>query len=255
VLDARTGHFVAVNAFPLDRYGRPLSLSPDGRSMLLLGTRHGRQYGGLCLYTFASGDEKWFDTQFRDQIWLAAMSPNRQLIATLFTTVTSVGVGVIDVVSGERQILWTTAGGWSAQSAVSWSPDGQLVTCTYATEDEQHATVLIGIDGFVVGHYDDVCVLGSANGTWLSSGDLVGMDTLQWQLCVMNPTAGTRNAVGEPSMFPSGLLDDRLVVPLGRVEGEPTRFVTTRLDGSDLRSFISAHGDGASYIDGIAMPT
>src|SRR4051812_10495050 len=89
-------------------------------------------------------------------------------------------VSVIDLVTGRRRRLWSGVGGWSAESAVGWSPGGDLVAATYLVppepaDEDYMATVVVRVTGEVVGHFDYLFLAPPGNGAWLDAPRLVAV--------------------------------------------------------------------------------
>jgi hypothetical protein len=249
VQDADSGDFVEVPGLPTDPHTRPLALSPAGDRLLLLAPHEGRRFGGLCLHTLATGEQRWFSAQADGQDWLAGISPDGRTIATLTTDVRpdqSAAINVIDVASGRRRRLTSLLpdSGYSLESRVCWSPDGQLVAVTYLApkfgeaEDEDLATIVVDTDGAVLAHHQFMGILNSSS-SWAADRELVCYVLYDEEgLYLLDVQHNTKRLISHDYSI-WGVLDGRLVRKLPWNPGEPTRLVTTNLDGTDQQPLLA----------------
>jgi hypothetical protein len=249
VRDADTGEFAAVPGLPADPDMRPLAVAPAGDRVLLLAEHDGNRYGGLCLHTLASGEQRWLSARAEGQAWLAGISPDGRTLATLTTGHDWAAVDVIGIATGRRRRLASVPdAGYSAESCVCWSPDGQLIAVTYlaaetADADEDVATIVVRTDGTVLAHHQFLGVLSGSNGAWATERTLVCQDPAQGDLSLLDVEGNTTRSLGPVNPPPLALLDGRLVQKLPWAQGAPTRLVTLALDGGDQQPFLTIDPD------------
>lgn len=226
------------------------ALSADGRHLLLSGHRRPGEKGGLFLHTLETGQAHWFGPgSIPGVAW--ALSPDGTSIAALSllhdrarpddADATLARVSVVDMYTGEYCRLWQTPGGWSNETVLSWSPDGQLLAATYFTPDEQIATVVLDTAGTVVGHYDFE-LLRSPNNAWIADRDMVGYwhDGSDWTIARLTVPDGTAHAYAPIRSWATGRLGERLVTTApSRVDDTVSRLITTNLDSTDPQPFIT----------------
>jgi hypothetical protein len=240
-VDTDTGTAVRLPGLPTDPRIRLLHLGPAGDRLLVLAARDGQRYGGLCLHALATGEQRWYPAQADGQDWLAALSPDGKTIATLATTEEdldqgSVVLNVVDVVGGQRRRLVTVPGGFAAECAIAWSPNGQLIAATYLTEDEDDATLILDSDGTVIGRYDDARIL--PGGAWATDRELLCQNGL-CELSIVDVADGTSRLLMDGTPPPLGYAGGRLVGTLPVETNGPVRLVTFDLDRGDQRPFVT----------------
>ncbi len=259
VLDADSGEFVRVPGMPRGDDWSLLALAPDGSQLLLLCQRGPRRWDGLCLHTLATGRQQWFDALADGQDYLAALSPDGHSIATLSTDDDPLHpddlyglaiVSVIDVATGHRRRLWAGPGSWSAESAVSWSPDGQLVAVTYLQppneeldREEECGTVVIDPNGNMIGYYDLADIPSAPNGAWTSDRDLMmylpDEEGNEMRLQIINVREGTRRDLGSPDIVPRAIIGNRLIADRSDGPRGYSRLISMDLDGTHRQPFIT----------------
>jgi WD40 repeat protein len=239
-----------------------LSLSPDGTRMLRLGQRSGNTIDGLCLYTLADGHEQWFDAEADGYDRNAVGSPDGRSIATMSVIVPPYGteeyattvVSVIDITSGRRRRLWAGLGGYSLESALSWSPNGELIAATHPAEDRNFATVVVNTDGDVIGQYDYTTITPCPNGAWVSNQELLcrhatDPDDDDWYPTIVDVSNGPQQT-HQTDVYPLAYLAGRIVVYGDNTGPEAYRLITTDLDGTDPQPFITVRPAGTiSFFD------
>jgi hypothetical protein len=214
---------------------------------LLLAQRGQLQFDGLCLHTLETGQQRWFDATVAGQDWKAALSPDGHTIATLSVDAgpddpdsDEASINLIDVETGKRQRLWSAPGSYDGESTIAWSVDGRLVAATYLSPAECSATVVLQTTGNVVGHYDDTELIGS-NGVWIGERELLCRVGIPWgyRLTALNVADDTQRPMTEPDRTARCVIGGRVVVDVENRQDEPVQLITTRLDGSDPRPFIT----------------
>jgi hypothetical protein len=242
VHDPATDGFVAVPGWPGG--GLATALSPDGRRLML---RPERTDGfGMC--TLATGETQWFPGSGVDHV--AALSPAGDAVATLTTTTS--GLAAVDVteLSGpRRRRLWSVAGGWTGETAISWSPDGSQIAATYNSEDDEWATVILDADGDAVTHLSETVTLPGSNGTWLDDRRLLCVDAAL-ELSIVDSRTSTRTPVGYRGRVPWALVGGELVISVGTTPDGDMHLVSRRLvdasgavDPAPPRPFLTVRPD------------
>ncbi len=238
--DADDGSFVQVPGLPADPQARLLGLAPAGDRLILLAEHEGRRFGGLCLHTLATGEQRWLSAHVDGQDWLAALSPDGRTMATLATADSEdiAFVNVVDIASGQRRRLATVPGGYAAESAVSWSPDSRLIAATYLTHQEEDATLVIEANGAPVGHFSDAAMLSGSNGTWITAESLACLNSA-CELTAIDVRRGARRPLAAASPPPLAIVGDRFVQQLPEPPDDAIHFVTLDLDGGDQRPYLT----------------
>ena len=266
VLDAGRDEFMRLPLDPLE-HGSIHALGHDGRHLLLKGRGGTPRAGRVGLYALASGDPRWFGAGPDGSDHLASLSPDGRHIAALnfvanpeFTwddDPEPVAIGMIDTVTGGRHRAWTgPRGGWGAESAVRWSPDGAFIALSFdqwmpERADVYGTTVVLDRAANVHGHFVDYTSPDS-NGAWLDERRLLlagGGD--DFALRTVDVTTGDQHSLGPARMIPLAAVGDRIVMHVLGTLGDPARLETTALDGSDPQPFITIHD--AQYIFGFDL--
>ena len=262
-LDVRRDEFVRLPIDP-SSHGEMLALAHDGRHLLVHGPNpepHTRF--GVGMYTLATGDLRFFDEGPDGSDFLASMSPDGRHVAALVLTNNPdhapvweddphsclAAVSLIEVATGHRRRIWTgPPGGWGAESAIRWSPDGALIAVTYAKwfderEDLYDATAIIEPDGTPIRNVED-SMIPQSNGAWLTNTELLIVDTY-WEtdtsenLSVIDVRTGARRTVGGTSVvLINAVLSDR-VIKTDTSKSSGHHLTSYRLDGTDPQPFIT----------------
>lgn len=259
VLDAAGGEFVRLPPPPPGL--APIALAADGRSILL-----GRDR--TLVRTYFDGGVQEFAGGL--PCWTGALSPGGRYLAALGVDGGTATVRLLGTAAGERRDLWRARGGWSAESRLSWSPDGRLLACTYLTEnvtgedDDEIATVVLDTgDGTVVARRDQ-CGIFLPGGSWAGPRELLYYH--EWaddDLLLLSLDDGTERPLRTGYDGALGVHARRLIVPSDEVpatDGQAEIFTTT-LTGRDRRPFVRAHRSPGSLpprlVDiapGLALP-
>jgi len=262
VWDAEHGEFVRVPGTP-DGYWRLLALAADGRQ-LLLHARHGAPpypnmtwLDGLCLFDLASGGQRWFSAMADGRDRVGALSPDGATIATLSTLpdpahpgdmdTSLAAVGLTDVATGRRRRVWATPAGWSAESCISWSPDGQMLAVTYTVwveerQDGYCESAVIDLSGRVRWQQLDAMIPSASNGAWLSDRHLVVLldGEERRELLVVDVSAGTRRVVCADGISgPVAAFGDRIIRGRSELLDEDGWLMASDFDLSNARPFIT----------------
>ena len=148
----------------------------------------------------------------------AALSPAGDAVVTLTTTTSGLAAVDLTTLSGpERRRLWSVPGGWTAESTISWAPDGSLIAATYNSEDDEWATVILDADGGVVMHLPETITLPGPNGVWLDNRRLLCVDDAL-DLFLEDVRGFTRTPMAHRGAVPYALVHGELVT---RVETTP----------------------------------
>jgi hypothetical protein len=249
VLDAASGEFVLVPNRPRGPGTAPLALAPDGRTVLLRARREDPGYSGLCQITLATGQRRWFEADSGAIDRRAAMSPDGRTIATVTTDIDPIHpddpdagiatVDLIDVATGQRHRHWSTPGGWSQESNVSWSPNGQLVAASYLTMDDQFATIVIDIQTGPLRHYDRTFILSSSNGVWLNDRELTYIND-DFDLVADHLDNGARILTTKAGARAVAVVNEQIIwlAPLPQ-DAESADLLTTDLDKANPRTLVT----------------
>jgi dipeptidyl aminopeptidase/acylaminoacyl peptidase len=241
-LDADAGELARLPGIPKDGYTSPLALSPDGSRLLLLEQRTGSA-GRLHLVTLATGAAVRFDPPAGTHDRVGAISPDGDELAVLSTVGDEAVLARLAVSTGVRRRLWSAPGGWSDESAVSWSPDGRLVAATYLDEEtddgEEYAvTVVVDAAGARLARLHDANLLPASNGAWTRHGHLAVVDEETGNLHLVTPDGSEGPAIRatDPGHV-RAVLGDRIVVD-GAAPGR-TVLTLAELDGSGGRPLLA----------------
>jgi hypothetical protein len=259
-LDVDNNEFVQLPSLPLTKGWRPLSLSSNGTRLLYLDRDGVYRQGGLFLYTLATAERVQFNARVDGGIQRAGLAPDEQTIATLSVTqdpsrpdrldTPLAAIGVIDVTTAEHRRIWATPGTWSAESVVSWSPDGNRLAVTYIDRQLGMTTVVLDPTGRQIGQFADTQALTSGNGSWLDPEHLVcGWDDENgdWKLTTLNVIDSTRDILGLIEQVPTGRIGNRLVLyNLDRSQFAGAHLLTTDLHGEDPQPWL--YTDPPCYI-------
>ncbi len=209
------------------------ALSPDG-SRLLFGDPAVGRYR-LSLHALATGVGVTLPPSPGDDANAAAFAPDGDRIAVLALDDDRATVTVLDVDGGRPRPLWATEGGTSAETVVSWSPDGGFLAVTYIDPEDADHTVVMDDAGTVVADIPQTAIAAGSRLGWTGDHDLL-LDYEFWEnddvsppLVLADAATGARREV--PQRDYSGVL--------GALDGRVLRFVkggrvvSTALDGSD----------------------
>jgi WD40 repeat protein len=241
VQDAATGEFVVAAWRPTRSDDRPLALAPDGRSLLILADYNQRRYGGLCIHSLATDQQRWFDMEADIRVVRAAFSPDGGQIATIDIDIASdtVFVDVLDVTGKQRRRLWSTSGGWSSETRISFSPDGRFVAATYLQPDNTVASVVIDTSGESVRQHNYMGLPVASNGAWLSDGRVVLLNERDMQLVAVSVVEESSEVLCAPDRGPLAIAADR-ILRIGPWTGsEFVTLVTTDLHDTDEQTFLT----------------
>ncbi|MBN1174176.1 MAG: hypothetical protein JXA67_18540 [Micromonosporaceae bacterium] len=178
------------------------------------------------------------------------MSPDARFLANLVVTTdpqhpddidASIAViGVTDLATGQVRRIWEHPGGRVGESAVGWSPDGQLIAATYDSMDEQHTSVVVTPTGTVVAHLDYTCLVPPSSTAWLADRQLLCTVEagLTSGMIILDVDSGTRRVPGKVNSYPHLRLGDRLVITSPHeIEGWQT-YDTIGLDGTQRQPWL-----------------
>jgi hypothetical protein len=184
-----------------------IGLSWDGTEILYVGLQERFGLAGLCRQNLWTGAVHWYRCSPREAVVTGAMSPGGRMIAMLTSDVTSSAVGVrvhvVDLSSGEQRELWSSNGGFCAESGIRWSPSGTLIAATYVDvldddDQEEWATDVFDLTGKVIASYPYCAVPPAPNGGWLNGDQLVLFNDFDECLQVCQPTQGTERRISLP---------------------------------------------------------
>jgi hypothetical protein len=245
VRDDATGEFARPVGQPSDARIRAEALSPDGRSILFLADPDRDLDSRLCLHRLATGEQRWYAASPSTQVHAAAISPNGETIAALTGAESGmVAVDFIEVADGSVSRQWSTAGSWSAETTISWSPSGQLIAATY-TIDDDWMTSVVDIKAGALRHYDYAILLSASNGPWLRERQVAYIQGDDMRLVVRDVDRDDRRELVEAGGDLRAIVGDRLLwTGPRRSRTEPASLVTTNLEGDDLRAIASLHSHG-----------
>jgi dipeptidyl aminopeptidase/acylaminoacyl peptidase len=263
VVDADRDEFACVPGLPAGQWEMQ-ALAADGTRLLL---RIWSQ--GLCLHTLATGQQRWFPPADDGDHHVAGLSPDGRTIATLclpddpqgtVRDATLSAVNLIDITTGRCRRLWATPGAWSAESSVSWSPDGQLIAVTHTVPvdegDGQYdwltwMTTVLDLAGTPIWQCLHAAIPTASNAAWAGDRQLLVAieEPLHTPLVNVDMRDGIRHEIGELSAYPPlAVVDDRVVTIARPDEDQPPHwvYITTRFDGSDPQPLLTV----ASTSDG-----
>lgn len=243
VLDSSNNEFVRVPDVPNNPFVLPLSLAPDGTSVLFIAPHNGARQGGLCLHTLATGRQEWFDARAEGQDLDAALSPDGTQIATLTSKHgEDIVVTLIDLATHSRHLLWSAPGSSCQESTISWSPNGHRIAATYFTPDEEWASVAIDAsDGTVLRHYDNAAIIPSANGAWAGDHELLLIDD-DINVTLEDLATRSRRNLGAHITIPLAVLGDHLIEHAhDNPPSDPAPLTVTDLNGRALYTAITIH--------------
>lgn len=250
VVDADTEELALVPGLPADQWEQ-LALAGDGTRLLVRTWQR-----GLCLYTLATGQQRWY-TGDDGSDFVAALSPDGRTIATLclpedptapVPDTSLSALNLVDISTGRRQRLWATRGAWSMESAVSWSPDGQMIALTHTVPvpelGGQHNwnTTVVDLTGAVVWQCLDAAIPPASNGAWVGDRELAfTLDDMDAVLAVVDVRDGTRRVIGRAPSIPYAVVGERVLRNVRYDLGQPGDWVVsvTDLDGDDARPFLT----------------
>lgn len=240
VLDDASGEFVRPLGAPSGPGIQPIALAPDGRSVLFKSSDQ-----GLSLLTLDTGRRQRFEVA--DSIDRgAAMSPDGltvAVVATFFDATADAGardlvaIDVIDVATGRRRRLRSVPGDWSAETHISWSPDGLLVAASYLTVDDEVETVVLDRYGDVLRLIEGGFLPASSTGVWLNSREFTYI-TEDGHL-VADHLDGRVRRLMVAGADAVAVVDDRVVWLEGWQPGaESANLITTDLFGNDSEVLV-----------------
>jgi hypothetical protein len=251
-LDADRGDLVRLPIPDSERW-EALALAPDGRHLLATA----RDAGGLLWYRIASGEQRLLpaDRSIGEIDHLAVISADGQHAATLSVRQdpddrrpehSLATLNTVDIATGQRRQLWHTPGGWSSESGIGCSPDGQRIAATYLTMQEEIGTVVVDMDGRLIEHIDGVMISPSGNGAWLNNHHLRCLpeytETFGTDNAVILDIGHRRHQPTDARIVAHTRIGDRLIhasthiSPTGVIG---TRLTSTRLDGTHPHPFIA----------------
>jgi hypothetical protein len=183
--------------------GRRGALSPSGDRVLMTRRSDAPRQDGFVAYTLASGEIHWYEAPGSGEDRAVAMSPVSDVVASIATVRDGVAVDLTQLAGPDRRRLWSSPGGWSAETTIAWSPDGTLISATYLEddEDEDWVSVVLDLDGTVITHLPATVTLPSSNGSWYSDRELFCVDS-DTRLSIMDVGAGTRTTAGRLGCIP-----------------------------------------------------
>ena len=260
VLDLATDEFVRVPGLPREPRAGVLCMARDGSQILFLSPGHGED-GALCLHTLATSHQTWYHNPGSEQPQAAALAPDGRQIATLNTGEDpdddddNAGlslINLIDVATQQTRRMWSTSGGWSQESTITWSPDGTFLAATYLNPEEELATVVIEVaTGTEIARYDSAQILGSPNSTWRGDHELIYLDN-EWQILVADLDTGTERVLGQVLSPPLAVIGDRYIDRAWEAPSGTAGLLSTRLDG-EPQPFITIHSSVVIETCDIAM--
>jgi hypothetical protein len=231
-----------------------LGLTAAGTAALIgysEGNGPSRRIGLLLL---ATGSVRWFDSdpQTYGAGVLSAAAPDGRTIATVDVVFdpsdptgqtedrSRVAVGLIDVASGTYRRIWLSDGvaGWSAESWVAWSPDGQLLAVTYlsaAGGNDVDTSMVIDRTGRVLRTFEpDTSVVPQTNAAWVANTYLGVLGPTSYEVFEVRSGAvfGVRanGAIGRVGQW---------YVSASRVQGKPSQLVVTNTSGALSHAWIT----------------
>jgi hypothetical protein len=153
-------------------------------------------------------------------------------------------IDLIDVATGRRRRLWSTPGGWSAESAISWAPNGQLIAVTYLIWHEERGddyceSAVIDPAGEVRWQCLDALIPRLSNGAWLTGHELLAVVEYEFEPFVVNTSNGGRRNLGGPRGLPWAAGGGRLIWSSSADQGSAAWLYLTDLDGANARPLIT----------------
>jgi hypothetical protein len=193
VRDPATDSFVSLPAAAAA--GNRDALSPAGDRVLMTRRPDASRQDGFVAYTLASGETHWYEAPGSGEDRAVAMSPVSDVVASIATVRDGVAVDLTQLAGPVRRRLWSSPGGWSAETTIGWSPDGILFSATYLEddEDEDWVSVVLDLDGTVITRQPATVTLPSANGAWYSNRELFCVDS-DARLFIVDVGAGSPTA-------------------------------------------------------------
>lgn len=260
--DAATGQFAGLSVTRAPGSSRPagvtdealvrlLALSPAGTHLLHRDPADGNR---LALQALVSGTVVTLPPGLGGGANAAAFAPDGKRIAELRRAGDKAVVAVLDVEGSRRSDLWSTEGGTSSDTVVSWSPDGRLLAVSYVDPDDFDHTVVMNGEGTAVMDFPQMAICGGSRLGWTGDHDLLLIHE-SWEdldvpqpIVLADPATGERREVAQPQdLGVFGALDGRVL----RL-GDEGRVVSTAFDGSDPRPVLDVGPDHAiTFLDAI----
>jgi len=268
VLDLATDEFVRVPGLPQEPRSEALCIARDGSQIVVLSPNWGAG-GALCLHTLATGHQTWYPNLPGEQTHASALAPDGSQIVTLSTTRDDVDdtddeddeyededfsasvVNLIDLTTGQTQRLWWNAGGWSQESAISWSPDGKFVAATFLDMAEEFVSVVIDVAaGIEIARFDRALIPRGTNGAWQSARELIYTDD-DYRIRVANIETGADTIRAQVLTPPIAVIGERYVQQSSTLPPGTGGLVSTRFDG-EPNPFITIYSEAIVIIFDIA---
>lgn len=148
-----------------------------------------------------------------------ALSPAARHAALLLDAYDRVEIAELDLVTGDTRPIFDAPGGSSAETVVSFSPDGNLIAATFLSlgddgdddGDEDSRTVVVDRAGDVRADLRRCVLTRSGNGSWLTAGELVIGDDDSGAFQVHDVGTSARRALPAPAGVPVAVRGRALV--------------------------------------------
>jgi hypothetical protein len=256
VLDADLDRFVAVS-LPPDT--RPSGLSPDGTRIVVTTNRLGSDNAGL--YDLATGRVDWYGEETDNSSHAAALSPDGRILAYLCAPTDlpdghNIAVRRYDITTGQRGTIWSGPGGLAAESALAWSPDGELLAVGMISADDAELVNVLDVNGRRRAGYKNSYIVAAPNAAWFSARELCVVRLRNgFEVRSVDPRRRFRpgRTLGTVRSIPLALGPDRMFVHLPLTTHSVTGgVIRTRFDGTDTEPFVTYPPTAGTRLDILA---
>ncbi|MDG4824997.1 hypothetical protein O7635_24375 [Asanoa sp. WMMD1127] len=270
--DSATGLFARPSVLQPDRDMQVLALSADGAQVVLSAyTSDGTRVG---LHDLATGRERWADLPYSGWVPNGGAAVDGDTAVVLAYTddesksddpdATVVMISLVHVDSGRSEVLYSTPGGFRAESTIALSPDrthlaASIDTPLSADNGPESHTVIVNLGGAVIRDIVRSEMVPPGNTGWLSETNLACVrydenDVMEAHLANVDVFSGRRQPLRSSARRPIARLDDRFLFQVGAQQGDlATRLESAALEGDDWRPFLAfdrpgfiAHADVAT---------